>query len=103
MANIFDEMKRIAREIAEHAQAKISNLDQQLAEIDKQKMQINTEREKASSALKRAANFPVKLGADYLCPACWVDDDVTSTMRPAPSPDRNDIFRCNRCHFEAVF
>ena len=103
MANIFDEMKREAQQYAEQRNTTIANLDKKLAEIDQQKLEIEAERQKARSALKRAANFPVKSGADYLCYLCWVDDDVTSTLRPVPSNDRTDLFRCNRCHFETAF
>jgi hypothetical protein len=103
MASIVDEMKRRAQEIAEYAHAKIASLDTQLADIEKQKAAIEAERHMARGALKRAADFPVKRGADYLCPACWVDDNVIATLRPVPSTDRHDIFRCNTCHFEAVF
>jgi hypothetical protein len=103
MASIFDEMKRKAQEIAEHAYGKIAQLDDQLADIEKQKAAIDAERENARGALKRAADFPVKRGADYLCPLCWVDNAVTSTLRPVGSPDSRDIFRCNICHFEDAF
>ena len=103
MASIFDEMKQRALGIAEHLHAQISNLDKQLADIEKEKAKIEAERQKARGALKRAADFPVKLGADYICPVCWVDDNNPSTMRPVPSADRHDIFRCNRCQFEASF
>jgi hypothetical protein len=103
MASIIDEMKRWARDYAQHAHTKIARLDNELADIEKKKSQINAERDKARGALKRAADFPVKRGADYLCPLCWVDDDVASTLRSVGSPDNRDIFRCNRCHFEGAF
>jgi hypothetical protein len=103
MPSITDEMRHKAQEFAEHEHAKIVHLDKHLADIQKQKAEIEAEREKARGALKRAADFPVKSGADYLCPLCWVDDSVSSTLRPVSSTDRHDIFRCNKCHFEAVF
>ncbi|MEH2627081.1 hypothetical protein V1292_005136 [Bradyrhizobium sp. AZCC 1719] len=102
MATIADEMKLKAQEIADHAHAKIARLDEELSKIEKQKAKIDAERHKARGALERAAKFPVKSGADYLCPLCWVDEAKASTLRPVPSPDRHDIFRCNTCHFEAV-
>jgi hypothetical protein len=103
MLSIAEVMKEKAMEIAEYAHEQIAGFDLQLALIEEEKAKINAEREQARGALKRAADFPVKSGADYLCPMCWVDDGVSSTLRPVPSPDRNDIFRCNKCHFEAVF
>jgi hypothetical protein len=103
MASIFNEMKQRALEIAEHLDAQISNFDKQLVDIEKQKAKIEADRQKARGALKRAADFPVKIGADYICPLCWVDESNPSIMRPVPSSDRHDIFRCNRCQFEASF
>jgi len=70
---IAEEMKRSAIGYADHATARIVGLDKELAEIEKQKAKIEAEREKARGALKRAANFPVTNGIDYLCPLCWVD------------------------------
>jgi hypothetical protein len=103
MTSIIEVMKQTAQEIAEHAHTKIASLDNQLADTEKQKAAIDAERQKAHGALKRAADFPVNRGADHLCPLCWVSDGVTSTLLPAPSPNRQDIFRCNICHFETVF
>jgi seryl-tRNA synthetase len=82
MPSIVEHMKQRAAEYANHLQATISNLDQQLADIEKQKAQVQAERHKASLALKRAADFPVKRGADYLCPICWVDDGRESRAKP---------------------
>jgi hypothetical protein len=103
LASIFDSMREVAQQIAEGAQANIVRLDQRLADIEKQKAEIEAQIQDARGALKRAADFPVKLGADYLCPVCWTDDAVTSTLRNVPSPDRRDIYRCNICHFETAF
>ncbi len=103
MPSIIDEMKRIAQEIAENAHEKMVRFDKQLEDIEQSKTEINAERQKARGALKRAADFPVKRGADYLCPLCWVDDGVIATLRPVPSDTRQDIFRCNTCHFETTF
>jgi hypothetical protein len=102
MATVTEELKRQAMEIAQQAVGKIPRLDAQLAEIWKKKAALEEEREKARGSLKRAADFPLKFGADYFCPVCWVNDDHTSTLRPVPSNDRRDIFRCNACHFETT-
>ena len=103
MPAIAEVMKQKAQEIADYAHEKIARFDKQLADIEQEKTKLNAERHKAQGSLQRAADFRVKSGADYLCPLCWLDDGITSRLRPAPSTDRHDIFRCNTCNFEMSF
>ena len=102
MASIFDYLRQQAEEIAGATQERVSDLDREIAEIEKQKAKKEAERDLARGALKRLANFPVKNGADYLCPNCWVTRGGMSTLQPIPSPDRHDIFRCGLCGHELV-
>jgi hypothetical protein len=100
--SIADELRKAAQEIADHATSRISELDRQIAEIEKKKKEIDADRVKARDSLKRLANYPVMLGGDYQCPLCWVGEGKMSPFRPVPSSDRNDIFRCALCQFEQV-
>ena len=102
MANPFDFLRKAANKAAENAHAKITEFDRQIAEIDNKKLEMHTKSAMARGSLNRAANFPVKNGADYLCPLCWVDEGKMSPLRPVPSQDRHDIFRCGLCRYEAV-
>jgi hypothetical protein len=102
MTSIFDDMRKAAQVIASHATDRIAELDLQIAEIEDEKTKIQTERMKARDALQRAANFPVKSGADYLCPLCWVDEGKMSPLKRDPRETRSDIFRCGLCNYEAV-
>jgi aspartate/methionine/tyrosine aminotransferase len=100
--NIFDHLRKAANEIAQQAAARISNLDRQIAEIEEQKKKIETDRTKARGSLQRAANFPVKNGADYLCPSCWVDEGKMTPLNPIPSQTSDDIFICPLCSYETI-
>ena len=91
-----------AQEAAKSAEQRIAYLDAELAEVEKQKANIDEKRAAARIAFERLANYPVTRGTDYLCPLCWVEDGKDSLLRPVPSHDRNDIFRCRVCHYEAV-
>lgn len=102
MTKIGDKLLETASEVAEYAQTQISQIDEKLAQIEHQKIELEAERTKIRGALQRAADFPVTRGADYLCPLCWVDEAKESTLRPVPSGNRDDIFRCNSCHYETV-
>jgi aspartate/methionine/tyrosine aminotransferase len=100
--SIFDHLRKAANEIAQQAAARISNLDRQIAEIDEQKKKIETDRTKARGSLQRAANFPVKSGANYLCPSCWVDEGKMTPLNPIPSQTSDDIFICPLCSYETI-
>jgi aspartate/methionine/tyrosine aminotransferase len=100
--SIFDHLRKAADEIAQQAAARISNLDGQIAEIEQQKKKIETDRMKARSALQRAANFPVKSGANYLCPSCWIDEGKMTPLNPIPSQTSDDIFICPLCSYETI-
>jgi hypothetical protein len=47
----------------------------------------------ANLSYQRLANFQVKIGADYQCPACWIEHEARSALRPIGSgTDTEDIF-----------
>lgn len=103
MAGIFEKLREAANDAADHLVSTISDLDRQIAELNERKKNIEARRVQASNAPKAAADYPVNIGADYLCPVCWVSNNIMSPLQPIPSQDRNDIFRCNLCHYEDTF
>ena len=103
MTSIFEHLQKVAQEVARNAEARIANLDDQIAKIEEQKTQIVAERAKAREAIIRAANFPGKIGNDNVCPVCWAGEGKMSPLRPVPSGNRNDLFRCSICHYEDAF
>ena len=103
MAGIFEKLRQAADDAADHLVSTISDLDRQIAEFNERKKKVEAQRVQAGNARKAAADYPVNMGADYLCPVCWVSSNITSPLEPVPSQDRNDIFRCNLCHYENTF
>ena len=100
MSGIFEKLRQAANDTADHLTSMISELDRQIAQLDERKKNIETERMKARHALKAAAAYPVNIGAAYLCPICWMSNNRMSSLQPIPSQNRNDVFRCNLCHYE---
>ena len=103
MTGIFDCLRNAANRAASYATATLADIDRQMAEIEQKKQEIEADRLAARNALKRAANYPVKSGVDFLCPLCWVNGGKTSLLRGVRSQYKRDIFRCSLCHYEVTF
>jgi hypothetical protein len=103
MTGIFEKLLQAANDAADHLISTIPDLDRQMTELNERKKKLEAQRVRAGNAPKGAANYPVNLSGDYLCPICWISNDRMSPLQPIPSKDRNDIFRCNLCHYEDTF
>ena len=103
MAGIVDKLRQAANNAADHLVSTISDLDRQIAELNERMNKVEAERVQAGNALKAAADYPVNIGVDYLCPICWVSGNRMSPLQSIPSQGRNDIFRCDLCHYEDTF
>ena len=58
----------------------------------------------ARLAFERSLNFGATLGADYLCPRCWVARGARAELVAIDSPTGDvDDFRCRACHDEYSF
>lgn len=99
---IAEYLRQKAMEIADAAQARVSELDHVIAKIEQQKSEKETERDMARGAFQRLANYPVSIGGNYQCPDCWVNYGKMSPLQPISSANRHDFFRCGLCKYEAV-
>ena len=98
----------IEKALLEEAQYAVSNLknraralEPQLQEIEKLKLEIEAECHAARLAPKRLLDYKFKIGTEYQCPRCWINDERQSALRPANSAsvDRN-LMRCQTCAAE---
>ena len=62
-----------------------------LLDLDRQLTQKKKECDTARLAPKRLANYSVKLGADYQCPRCWIDNEARSALRPIPGTEGGSL------------
>jgi predicted RNA-binding Zn-ribbon protein involved in translation (DUF1610 family) len=99
---IEEALKRAAHGIAAEVQSHVSQLEQEALELKERQTQKEAERDSASRSFERLLNLPVKLGADYTCPRCWIIHSKQSSMRPIQSATASDIFECRDCGFELL-
>jgi uncharacterized small protein (DUF1192 family)/DNA-directed RNA polymerase subunit RPC12/RpoP len=99
---VFEQLKQAAIEIADRLEARVSQLDREIAGLEQERAKKQAERDLASRAPQRLANFPVQVGSDYLCPRCWIEEGKRSPIAPIPSETRDDIFRCPLCSYETI-
>lgn len=99
--SISGELLQVAKEIAQNAQLRLAALDQEEAEIDARKAEIQAERKNRSLAAQRALDFRPQVGSDFQCPRCWVDHERRARLLPVGGgPQTEDYFRCRVCSFE---
>jgi hypothetical protein len=72
-------------------------LEDELADIEKRKAEIEANLSAAKVAHGRAATFEPEIGGNLQCPRCWIYDGNKVSVRPVPGTDKQDFFRCNKC------
>ncbi len=101
MSRVSDELMRVARDFAAQFDQRKARLEQEELDLETALAKKRQEREAASLAPQRLADYPVTVGPDYLCPRCWIADGRSVPLSGAPSPDPNqDVFRCGTCRTE---
>lgn len=83
-----DELRNVAGEIADRLQVHHSDLDDALTPIE---------------ARKRLLNYSPRVGPDFQCPRCWMENEKRSVLRTVVTNIDDDVFRCDVCHLELVF
>jgi hypothetical protein len=97
------ELKQMADEFARYAQARVSELQRQLTEIEARKAAAEASLASVRLAPERAYHFQSEIGGELQCPRCWVDNELRAPLAPIPSDTGNDLFRCNVCQLEHLF
>lgn len=86
-----------AEYIVQHTQGDARAFEAQLLEIEKRKSEIEARLDKAKLAQKRLQDFRPRIGRDFQCPRCWVQNETRSALTAVPSSTGDDILRCHTC------
>ena len=98
--SIAEQISEIAAALARDAEQRAKDLQRQLLALEARALAIKTELDAAHLAHDRLANFQIKLGADYQCPRCWIENETRAALIPLPGIAREDVFHCRDCQFE---
>jgi hypothetical protein len=93
MTFIQESLAAQAQQIAENYAGRETNLNREILDLETQLQQKQAALHITRMAIKRAANFVPMLGANFHCPACWIEKEELATLRPIPG----DVMRCNSC------
>lgn len=101
--SIENELKQQAFDIA---QQRLSDLPTQQRRVEQLKTELS-EAEARVESLKRVSErlktFQPKIGSDYACPRCWIENEIASPLKPIDSDNkREDWWRCTTCRNEFV-
>jgi hypothetical protein len=90
-------IRQDAREVATQLQTSTSRLEKEYADLQTKADAIKAKRDLARTASDRRYNFPVKSGADYNCPACWIEREALGRLISRHGQPHEDIFTCATC------
>jgi hypothetical protein len=96
------EFMKIARDIADQLHGCDSMLQRELADIENLKAEIEAELNLLRGVAERLNTYQAKIGIDYLCPRCWIEDADQSRLQLIPSTGREDSFRCEACNWDVT-
>jgi len=96
------EFMAIARDIAGQLHGRDSILQRELADVENLKAEIEAERNLLRGVAERLNTYQAKIGIDYLCPRCWIEDADQSRLQPIPSTGHEDSFRCESCSWDVT-
>jgi hypothetical protein len=96
--SIEGELRQMAHDAAARAKGRASRLSEEYAEAEKSLSALKTKLDFENFAEDRLVNFKVKIGTDYQCPICWIDDKGRFPLRPAYTDDKLAVLRCDKGH-----
>jgi hypothetical protein len=95
---IGPELRKIAADIAERMQQRSSQLQHEIDNLETVLAKKKAELAATIVANERLSDFPVQIGSDYQCPACWIERETRSSLTPLGGGTRsNDTLRCRAC------
>ena len=101
MTNARNQLVQSALQIGSHHKHREVDAQKRQNALRLEVQQQEAIAEAARLAFERSLNFGVALGADYLCPRCWVANGQKVEMVAQPSATDDDLFSC-RCGFDFV-
>jgi len=99
LLKIFDDqIREIARGLAQQAQHRAAVLECELKTIETRKNEIQTQLRTAKLAHDLLRRFVPIRGGDLQCPRCWIEHKTTASLRAVGGGTIHiDNFRCDRC------
>jgi hypothetical protein len=97
------ELNRMAQRLTGDLDTRLAALDEEEAELDARKAEIEIERNSINDGPTRAFNYRTQIGAYFQCPTCWITNEKHSVLLPFESKKPfEDLLRCQTCSLEVT-
>jgi len=83
--------------LAKSMQGAAPELEAELREIERRKIEIVAKLNAAKFAQKHLLDFRPRVGRDFQCPRCWLQNETRSALVAAPGTNTDNILRCHAC------
>ena len=86
-----DQLIEIATDFAMDAKDNVADLQRKLSAVEIAKVELEARLHIANHALERLSSFVSIRGSDLQCPRCWINNEVTASLRPANGGSGNEF------------
>jgi hypothetical protein len=96
---------QLKQQAIDFSQQRLSDFSPQRRRIEQLKAELaEAEARLASLRLvsERLKSFQARIGNDYSCLRCWIDNEITSRLTPIGSENDENWWRCSTCRAEFV-
>jgi transposase-like protein len=100
LMSVYDELPKIAREIADRLSEQSSRIEAELAELRSALAAKETTLHLTRAASQRADTYEAIVGGRVTCPNCYVSDERVSLAVAQESDSELDRYRCHECGWD---
>jgi hypothetical protein len=94
------EIREFIAEIGHHAEQRSVYLRHEVADMTARRAEIEAHLHSTTVLQERLVRFQPEIVGSLQCPRCWVDRETRSSLTEAPSMEKEDSFRCQKCGFD---
>jgi hypothetical protein len=100
--SIENELRQQAFDIAQLRLADLLTQRRRAEQLTTELAEAEARVENLKRIADRSKSFQPKIGSDYACPRCWVENEIRSSLKPSGSESDEDWWRCTTCKSEFV-
>jgi hypothetical protein len=86
-----------AQFIARAMEGRVQGLEQELREVEERKAELERQLRATRGSPNRLANYQPRIGQDFQCPRCWIENEFRVRLSTVPGTDEIDIMHCHNC------
>ena len=96
----MENLYKIASHTSNALQHQAANLKEELNGLEDTVEEKKLQLQNTLRSLGRAESFESKIDNEFQCAQCWIQGGLRISLKPIPSDENEDHFRCQSCYSE---